>query len=353
MIKKGVLCVIMLVIVIFLVGCLNYKAYDIPKEESTEDEANLVNEIAAIEQEINEINTEEASEPIPESETAEEAVEEVEELTQEVTIPEVDDTQKPVVAEGDLEVITVKENELVRLKARVDDPDKDKVTYTYSKPLSKTGEWKTNYGDAGEYIITLTATDGKLTTEKRVKLVVQRVNVPPIIEEIRDVFVKEGELVTLEPKVTDPNKDNISVTISEPLKSGKFATDHTSAGQYQIKVAATDGELGAEEEFTLTVQDVNVLPDVAGIVENMSIKEGEVVEIKPIVTDLDGDAVTVTMSDPVGDDGVWETGYTSHGNYVVTVSVSDGKDTVLKRVNLLVRDVNMAPEITDIYVENN
>ncbi len=348
MIKKGVLGIIMVVIAIFLVGCLNYKAYDIPKEESTEDEANLVNEIAAVEEEISALNTEETAEPIPETEEVE-----VEELTQEVTIPEVDDTQKPVVAEGDLEVITVKENELVRLKVRVDDPDKDKVTYTYSKPLAKTGEWKTNYGDAGEYIITLTATDGKLTTEKRVKLVVQRVNVPPVIEPIKDLLVKEGEVVTLEPKVADPNKDNVSITTSEPLKSGKFATDHTSAGQYQIKVVASDGELEAEEEFTLTVQDVNVLPEVAGVVENMTVKEGEVVEIKPIVTDLDGDVVTVTISDPVGDDGVWETGYTSHGSYVVTVSVSDGKDTVLKRVNLLVRDVNMAPEITDIYVENN
>ena len=351
MIKKGVLCVMMLAVAIVLVGCLNYKAYDIPTEESTEDEANLVNEIAAIEEEISDINTEEASELNPETEAV--VTEEVEELTQEVTIPEVDDTQKPVVTEGDLEVITVKENELVRLKVRVDDPDKDKVTYTYSKPLSQTGEWKTNYGDAGEYIITLTATDGKLTTEKRVKLVVQRVNVPPVIDPVKDMQVKEGEVVLLEPKVADPNKDKVSVTISEPLKSGKFATDHTSAGQYQIKVVASDGELEAEEEFTLTVQDVNVLPEVAGVTENMTVQEGEVVEIKPIVTDLDGDTVTVAISDPVGDDGVWETGYTSHGNYVITVSVSDGKDTVLKRVNLVVRDVNMPPEITDIYVENN
>ena len=114
------------------------------------------------------------------------------------------------------------------------------------------------------------------------------------------------------------------MTVSEPLKSGTFETDHTSAGEYQIVVTASDGELETEKTFTLVVEDVNKLPELSGIVD-LSVKEGETVRVEPKVTDLDGDEVALTISEPVGDDGTWETGYTDHGEYFVTVTANDGK----------------------------
>ena len=84
----------------------------------------------------------------------------------------------------EMHTILVRENEFIKLKARVTDPDRDEVSYSFSKPLSANGEWKTTYGDAGEYMVTLTATDGKLRTEKKIKIVVERVNVAPIVEGI-------------------------------------------------------------------------------------------------------------------------------------------------------------------------
>ena len=337
---KGVMCTIIIVIAVFLAGCLDYKAYDI----ETQEDASLIDEIAAIEEGLTAEPTGAVVEEVP---TVPEDVEE------EVILPELGEETEDLVAEDDLDVITIKENELVRLNVRVTDPDKDVVTYTYSRPLNTNGEWKTNYGDAGEYIVTITASDGTLTTEKKVKLMVERVNVAPMIEVLQDITVREGETVVFEPVVSDPNNDAVTVTVSEPLTSGNWNTDHTSAGEYQIRVVATDGELETEQVLTLLVEDVNVLPEVSDVPATITVQEGDTVTLTPTATDIDDDPITITISDPIGNDGVWETEYTDHGTYVVTVTITDGKDKIVKKVNVQVTDVNQPPMIEDVYVESS
>ncbi len=340
---------ILLVVAVLLAGCLDYKAYDLPKEDTSDQEQNLVDEIAAIEDQLN-------TEKVPAEEvkdTSKDVPVVPEEIAGEVVLPELTEKPKQVeVNEKDLEIINVKENELVKLNIKVNDPDKDIVTYSFSKPLSKEGEWKTNYGDAGEYVITITASDGKLTTEKKVKIMVERVNVPPVIGEVKDITVNEGETVKFEPKVSDPNKDAVSITVSDPLKSGTFVTDHSSAGDYEVKVLASDGELESEKKFKLTIKDVNVLPEVTGL-KDITVKEGETVFIKPTISDLDGDKVKLIISEPVGPSGEWKTTFSDHGKYIVTVSVDDGKDKVVKNINVIVEDVNMPPEIVSVGLTLN
>lgn len=335
MIKKVMVNLSVLVLFLFLVGCLDYKAYELEQQEDND----LLDEIAAIEEELG-------------IEEGEEGLEELEEIGEEVVLPELGETPEEFVSEEELQVITIKENELVKLNIKTSDPDQDTVTHTFSKPLNNLGQWQTNYGDAGEYIVTITASDGKLTTEKRVKIMVERVNVPPVIELLNDLFVKEGQTVTLDPKVNDPNGDPVSVTITEPLKSGTFVTDHTSAGEYNVRVMASDGELSSEKSFKLVVDDVNMLPEINDLTD-VNVQEGETITIKPTITDLDEDKIALTISDPVGDDGVWETGYTDHGNFVVTVTADDGKDKVSKQVSVTIEDVNMPPEIVDVYLDLN
>ncbi|MBT3814819.1 hypothetical protein HOE37_03535 [Candidatus Woesearchaeota archaeon] len=337
MIKKVMVSLTVLVMFVFLVGCLDYKAYDIPADDVAAEDLSLIDEIAQIE---NELNLEE--------EAMEEVEEEVNSVEEEIILPELTEEPENVdVYESDMDAVYVKENELVNLNVKVTDPDQDVVTHTFSKPLNKEGEWQTNYGDAGEYVITITATDGKLTTEKKIKIVVERVNVAPVVTGVKDLLVDEGDTVSFEPKVSDPNGDAVSVTVSEPLKSGNLVTDHNSAGEYQVRVLASDGELETEKVFKLTITDVNELPEVTGLVD-LVVKEGEIVEVKPVVSDLDNDDLTITISEPVGSDGVWETGYTDHGEYVVVITINDGKDTVTKKVAVTVEDVNMPPVIVDV-----
>src|SRR3989339_286031 len=156
--KKVMVVISILILSLFIVGCLDYKAYDIPKENPT--------------------NETELSSP--------------KNTSQEIIIPE----PKKTVSDTEVStIITVKENDWIRLKVNITDPDSDFINHTFSAPLNKKGEWKTNYGDAGEYITVLTASDGKLTTESRIKIIVQKQNVPPIIEKQRDLEVREGDTV--------------------------------------------------------------------------------------------------------------------------------------------------------------
>ncbi len=331
-----------LAMVLFVVGCLDYKAYDVKKDQSVVDDNSIKKEIADIEKQLKEEGN--ASAPNDISKPAE----------GEIVLPKLADTETSApeeAFEGNLQIITVKENQQAKLNLKLSDPDKDKITYAFSKPFNKAGEWKTNYGDAGEYVVTITATDGKLTTEKKVKVVVERVNVAPVIENVKDLTFKEGDVIKYTPVVTDPNKDPLTVTVSEPLSSGSWATDHKSSGEYLIKVSAKDGELKTDKSFKLMVKDVNLPPTVSGL-KDLVVKEGELVKLEPIVTDLDGDQggnLTITYTKPIGKDGTWLTKYTDHGAYDVNVTIDDGRGAIVsKMIKITVDDVNMPPSIDDI-----
>ncbi len=323
------LLVVLLAATLLLSGCLNYKAYDVPEEETTEEDQDLLAEIAEIERQLEENDL----------------VSDTEELTvveEEVALPDFGEESAETI------IIEVDESDLVKLNHVIIDPDNDHIEYAFLPPLSSLGVWQTNYGDAGEYYSTLTASDGVHTTEQELLLVVNRVNVAPELDGVRDMTYREGDQITFDPIVSDPNKDAVSITVSEPLSEGVWLTDHTSAGEYEIIVTASDGELSTEETFFLTIQDVNVLPTVEGLDREVRIMEGETVELSPSIEDLDGDYLSVRISEPVGDDGIWETGFTDHGTYDVTITVDDGKDVVREVVTVIVEDINMPPQIIDV-----
>ena len=274
-------------------------------------------------------------------------VEELEQIEQELESNDLVETPEE---EPMMRTIAIDENQELDLGVDIVDPDNDVVEYTFSAPLNDDGKWDTNYGDAGEYVVTITATDGVHTAIEDVNLVVNRVNVAPELSGVENINAQEGDLIEFMPEVMDPNGDSIELTVSAPLDMGTFQTDHTSAGVYEIVVTATDGELTTTETVSLTIEDVNVLPVIENVYD-MTIMEGETVMIEPVVSDLDGDELVVRISEPIGDSGVWETGYTDNGVYEITVSVDDGKDIVEKMVTITVEDVNMAPQIVDIYLQ--
>lgn len=343
--KKITIAALLILSIFLLAGCLDYKAYDLPEEDQAEDEdLDLLNEIAEIERQLEDndlVENSELDEVVLEEEVEEIVVEE------EIEVPNFDEPS------ADAVVIEINENDLVRLDANIFDPDNDQITYSFGKPLTTTGEWKTNYGDAGGYYVTLTATDGVHTTDQEILLVVNRVNVNPVITTVANMNFQEGDLIRFFPEVSDPNNDEVSITVSAPLDSGEWVTDHTSAGEYQIFVTATDGELSSEETFLLRVTDVNVLPVLSGFERTITLSEGESVEITPVVSDLDGDNVVVTISEPVGNDGMWDTSFTDNGQYTITVIADDGKDVVRENIVLTIEDVNMPPQIIDIFAQTN
>lgn len=239
------------------------------------------------------------------------------------------------------------------LTPKVVDPDNDKVTVTFSAPLNSRGEWQTSYGDAGEYAVIITAEDGVTTSSKTVKIVVEKVNVPPVISNIKDITINEGETVAFTPTAKDPNGDQVTVEVSQPLNEGTFRSDFKSEGIYQITVTASDGELKASQSFTLTVNNVNQKPVLSGLENSITLKEGELLWLQPTVNDADGDDVKVSFNGPVDKDGTWKPSYTDHGEYEVTVTADDGQDKAAQRIKIIVTDVNAPVEFLDIAVEVN
>ena len=112
-------------------------------------------------------------------------------------------------------------------------------------------------------------------------------------------------------------------------------------------ITASDGELETKKEIKLTVKKKNVAPVIEAI-KDITIKEGEMAELTVKTSDVNGDKVKVTISEPLDKDGKWQTAYTDHGEYKIIVSASDSVLTTTKTVKLTVIDVNKAPEITDI-----
>lgn len=248
--------------------------------------------------------------------------------------------------------IKVKENDTVNLKPKASDKNKDKIIYTFSAPLDKDGKWKTTFGDAGKYVVTVTASDGELQTARKVLLIVEKRNIAPVIDLKNDaITVDEGATLELNKYITvsDPNKDKVDVKISDPVgDDGVWKLGFKDAGTYTITIDAYDGELRTKKNIKLTVNKKNMPPELENVPGTITVNEGEKVEIKPKAADPNGDKVTVTISNPVGDDGIWETGYTDRGTYMVTVKATDGTATTTKEVKVTVKPVNLAPEIIDI-----
>lgn len=351
---KVILLAALMIATLLLASCVTYDApteeVELVDDELTDVDADVVEEgeeaveeLDTVEEPVEEVvNVTEAAEPV-------EVVEEIaEEPAEEEVVEEV--VEESTTDLSDAITIEVDESDLVDLTAIITDPDEDEVTYFFSEPLSDEGVWQTNYGDAGEYEITLTATDSYFTVEQLVLLIVNRVNVAPVMESFESLFYAEGDEIVFDPQVTDPNGDTVIITVSAPLDGGIFETDHTSAGEYEITVTASDGELETTDTFTLNIADVNVLPVISGL-EDLEVFEGDTVTLDLEIEDLDGDDVVVTISDPVGDDAVWEIGFTENGEYTVTVTIDDGKDVITESITIVVVDVNMPPEIIDVSLD--
>ena len=91
-----------------------------------------------------------------------------------------------------IKIITVNETELVSLKPRAWDEDADELSYSFTEPLDEDGKWQTGYGDAGDYKVIVTVSDGQLDTSEDILLAVKKKNIGPTIDSF---FPEESELV--------------------------------------------------------------------------------------------------------------------------------------------------------------
>jgi len=245
---------------------------------------------------------------------------------------------------GTIPVKTITEGDILRFKEDIAyDPDGDELQYTFSPPLDANGNWATRIGDAGNYPITITVSDGKLQSSQEIIIVVKALNAKPIISNFGDLEVNEGDLIVLNPTVIDPDGDAITLTYSGFMTSDTYQTTYDDAGIYEVTVTADDGFQKVTKSRKIIIKDVNRPPVITGFDTSVSVKEGETAKIRVDAQDPDGDALSILFDAPFDKDGAWQTRKGDAGTYDVDVSISDGDETVVKTVRVVVAALNHPP----------
>lgn len=297
-----------------------------------------------------------AAPPVPAAPAAPEAepvvndtIEDILAETEELLEPE--EEAKPVIIDTTADVVAF-EGDLIDLKPYVMDPDDDVVTLGFTAPFDENGTWQTETGDAGFYSIIVSATDNKdsfVTRQLTVKVLVR--NRAPVFGMSDMVEFSEGDLINLDPQITDPDGDEVVVTYSGWMNSRTYQTTFKDAGTYQVTINANDGVVKVSKDVTVVVNDVNTDPILKVLTgDSVEVTEGELVTIETEVSDPEGDTVTVTMSEPVGDDGKWQTMRGDAGTYAIEITASDSRREVTDEVLVEVLRQNSPPVIESFTV---
>lgn len=239
-------------------------------------------------------------------------------------------------------------------------------------------------GLAGVALITLTVSDGELTTEVSFLLTVTAVNDAPTITTVSPQMTPDGTMTGNLPFVVadaETPASSLVVTASSSnqallpdvnitlMGTGNARTVSLSpvAGQTgvaTITLTVSDGELSASSMFVLTVGGANTAPTVSAVADQMTdedvatgaiaftVGDGESGPADLSVSVLSNDVGLVPLANLVlgGADAARTLTITpapnQNGSTLVTIAVSDGTATTYVSFTLTVNPVNDAPTIT-------
>ena len=193
-----------------------------------------------------------------------------------------------------------------------------------------------------------------------------RLNKLPIFDAIANNVIDEGKPFNLVLKATDP--DGSPLTFS--LVGGPVGLTVTSAGALTwtpseeqgpstngVGIAVTDGIDSVTNRFTLVVQEVNAVPQIAAVAKQ-TLDEGKALALNLSATDTDlpkQPLVFQLISGPAGltvspaGQVSWVAGEDFGGKTeTVKFSVSDGTQTVASEFQLVINEVNAPPQVATI-----
>ena len=198
------------------------------------------------------------------------------------------------------------------------------------------------------------AQSNDLIDKKKIRIRIKDSNRPFVLEDIDNIEVKEGKDILIDPKYNDPDNDRVSFSYSGFMSKNKKTTSFDDAGEYMVKVVATDGFFTETKFINIKVDDVNRKP-VFNKIGNLEVNEGGEVRIKLNANDPDNDAVRFSAKNvPKGaklKDNlfVWKLGFDivdgTRKEFSVDFAASDGNTKDHQRVKITVLNVNQAPKI--------
>ena len=166
--------------------------------------------------------------------------------------------------------------------------------------------------------------------------------------EVKTFTIKEGDLIKVVPNVVDPDNDLIRYYFPPPLdNNGEWQTTYKDAGEYNLEIGVSDGVNQQIEKIKLIVQNVNQPPKI--ITNHITINETQTIDLKKIIKDEDGDALSYIFSAPFDKSGVWKTNYGDAGSFVTNIRAYDGEVEIRERIEVEVLPINEPPRILDSF----
>ncbi|WP_323389861.1 myxosortase-dependent M36 family metallopeptidase [Myxococcus qinghaiensis] len=264
------------------------------------------------------------------------------------------------------------------LSGSASDADGDSITYLWTQ-VSGTPVALTGYTAASATFATpevdfattltfrLTVSDGKVSVNDTVDVVINDVNRAPVVT-ASSVTVDERSTATLAATASDADGDTLTyewtqtsgpaVTLSGAnTANATFATGEVAANAVlTFRVTVSDGTVDATQDVTVNVLHINRAPTVnAGL--DGSVDERATATLSGSASDEDGDTLTYawvqTAGTPVGITNATSAIATFTAPETATgetltflLTVSDGSSTASDTVNVQVNAVNRAPAVT-------
>ena len=241
-------------------------------------------------------------------------------------------------------------------------------------------------GLSGTSTITITVSDGTLTTPTNFVLTVNAVNSPPTITNINDQTTPENTPTgAIAFTIADPDNPVATLTVTGTSSNAPLVPDANivfggsganrtviitpvagQSGTATITITVSDGTATGTTTFQLNVNDVNNPPTISAITDQTTTENTPTGAIPFTVGDAETPAGSLTLTAtssntsliPIanisfGGSGANRTvtinpGASLSGSATVTITVSDGTSTVSTTFNVNITPVNDAPTVTPI-----
>jgi hypothetical protein len=259
-----------------------------------------------------------------------------------------------------------------------DAEDQNKLIYTVENlpdgaafnPETRTIDWTPSFDQAGTYDLIIKLSDGLITVQQPLKIVVNNTNRPPQIETVAQQTLNENEPFSLKLQISDPDQEDagkLKVEVANLPQGAAFnAGDNTitwtptyeQAGSYPgitVNVSDPAGQ-SVQQSFDIVVNNVNRPPQITAPASS-TVAENAPLSITVQASDPDPeDAGKLQFSgsnlpagaaiDPATGTITWTPDYTQAGSYNISITVADpGGATAETSASIEVTNVNRPPTI--------
>jgi len=160
----------------------------------------------------------------------------------------------------------------------------------------------------GNYTVTISVSDGSLTDEESVTIIVMEVNRSPVLAPIGEMSIDEETILTFKANATDPDipSNSLTFTLGNGAPAGAVMTpdgifswtptEDQGPGVFLVTIIVSDGELASSGTVEITVREVNSSPILAVPDSPRLAFTGATLVFTVNATDRDIPANTITLS---------------------------------------------------------